>query len=124
MASVRIDLPTHLKLHPVFHVSFLKKYVEDVSDPSRGARTRAPPTIRKQFIDVAEAVFDHKTEGQSKKNRRTYYLVKWKGKAEEEATWEKEMQLWQFEALIRRYIDSLSTRTSINSSGGGLLAPN
>ena len=122
--AYRLDLPARLKLHPVFHVSFLKKYVEDPSDPSRGARTRAPPTIRKQFTDVAEAVLDHKTEGQSKKNRRTYYLVKWKGKAEEEATWEKETQLWQFEALIRRYLDSLSTRTSRNSSGGGLLDPN
>ena len=65
------------------HVSFLKKYVEDPNNPNRGARTRAPPTIRKYHTEVAEAILDHRTEGQSKKNYKTYYLVKWKGKAPE-----------------------------------------
>ena len=95
--AYRLDLPAQLKLHPVFHVSFLKKYVEDPNDPSRSARTRAPPTTRKQYTEAAEAILDHRTEGQSKKNRITYYLVKWKGKSPEEATWEKDTQLWQFE---------------------------
>lgn len=78
--AYQLDLPARLKLHPVFHVSFLKKYARDPTDPSRGARTQAPPTIWNQFTDVAEAILDHRTEGENKKSRRTYCLVKWKGR--------------------------------------------
>lgn len=33
--AYRLDLPAHLKLHPIFCASFLKKYAEDPNDPSR-----------------------------------------------------------------------------------------
>ncbi|KAM0938811.1 putative chromatin remodeling & transcriptional activation CHROMO-DOMAIN family [Dioscorea sansibarensis] len=35
--------------------------------------------MRKEFTRVAEKILDQKVEGQSKKNRNTFYLVKWKG---------------------------------------------
>ena len=122
--AYRLDLPSRLKLHPVFHVAFLKPYVEDPADPGRYVRRRAPPTVRKQFTEIAEAILDHKTEGMSKKNRRTHYLVKWKGKAPEEATWEKETTLWQFEDLIKQYHASIPTRSLDTLGGGGLSHPN
>jgi hypothetical protein len=34
-ASYKIELPKWMKVHPVFHVSNLKTYHEDPSDPSR-----------------------------------------------------------------------------------------
>ena len=62
--------------------------------------------------------------GQSKKNRRIELLVQWKGFGVEDATWEKETSLWQFQDKIDEYLAAaIPTRTLASSSGGGLLAP-
>ena len=119
--AYRLELPERLKLHPVFHVSFLKPFHEDPQDGDRAVSKRAPPTIRTQFEKEAEAILDRKVEGQSKKNRRVYYLVKWKGAPIEEASWERDTTLWQFEDFILNYLQSM--RTSTSSSGGGPVTP-
>ena len=51
----------------------------------------------------------------------TYYLVKWKGVAESEASGEKASILWQLEKEVKAFEDTLPTRTSASSGGGGLL---
>ncbi|KAL3510357.1 hypothetical protein ACH5RR_029758 [Cinchona calisaya] len=61
---------------------------------------RAPSHLRKQFEKDASKVLDHRTMGQSKKNHRTDYLIHWKGETESDATWEREVTLWQFEDHI------------------------
>ncbi|KAL6338004.1 hypothetical protein AAG906_007813 [Vitis piasezkii] len=43
--SYRVELPPRLKIHHVFHVSYLKPYHEDKDDLSRGLSKRAPTTI-------------------------------------------------------------------------------
>ena len=73
-------------------------------------------------MDDVERILDHRTLGQSKKNRRTEFLVLWKGKLEADATWERDVSLWQFERQIEDYLTN-STRTLNVLGGGGLLAP-
>ncbi|KAL7090233.1 hypothetical protein ACP275_12G027500 [Erythranthe tilingii] len=84
----RLELPSSLKIHPVFHVSMLKPYHEDKEDPSRGESHRAPPTpiMTKSYDKEIEKVL-----GRQLKRRRgvppsIQYLIKWKGLPESEAT--------------------------------------
>ena len=73
-------------------------------------------------MEDVERILDHRTFGQSKKNRRTEFLVLWKGKLEADATWERDVALWQFERQIQDYLTN-STRMLNDSGGGGLLDP-
>ena len=118
--AYRLNLPEKLKLHPTFHVSFLKPCNDDPANPEWNRTEWAPPTVRKEFTRVAEKILDWKVEGQSKKNRITFYLVKWKGLPVSEASWEKDTTLWQFEKLVQQYLSSIPTRASGSSNGGGL----
>ena len=69
-----------------------------------------------------DRILDKKVMGYRKGgNMITYYLVKWKGAAETEASWEKALTLWQFEKKVKTFKDTLPTRTSTSSSGGALL---
>ena len=43
--SYKVELPLRLKIHLVFHVSYLKPYHKDKDDPSRGFFNRAPTTV-------------------------------------------------------------------------------
>jgi len=58
--SFQVDMPYHLKIHPVFHASQLKPYFKDMEDEGRGQAGRAqifitPPAVDKQI----EAIIDH-----------------------------------------------------------------
>ena len=88
-----LKLPERLKLHPTFHVSFLKPYIED-AEPGRVQVKHAPPLVMTQFDRGVEKILNHRTMGVSRKNRQTDYLVKWKSSLESEATWERDVTLW------------------------------
>jgi hypothetical protein len=108
--AYRLILPERMKLHPTFHVSYLRPYYEDKEDPARNKTQRAPPMVRKQFDDDIVRIMDHRRLGQHRKNRRTEFLVKWA--KNEEVSWEKDTDLWQYEDKVQDYLTSISTRAS------------
>lgn len=65
-----LTLPNRFKIHPTFHVSFLKPYYEDVGPSSRTQVKSAPPMIRKEFMKEHEKILDQKIVGKSKLNWR------------------------------------------------------
>ncbi|KAK6927639.1 Chromo domain [Dillenia turbinata] len=122
-AAYKLKLPNRLKVHPVFHVSFLKPYHEDLSGEERHTAVKAPPNIQEQFEKEVEEVLNHRVIKYGRSTRRQEYLVKWKGEPLEDATWEKDKTLWQSEDKIKEYRRNRPTRTSGSSSGGELSHP-
>ena len=117
-----LKLPERLKLHPTFHVSFLKPYFED-AEPGRTRVKGSPPLVMKQFDKGVEKIMNHRTMGASRKNRRTDYLVQWKDSSESEATWEQDVTLLQFKGAVQEYLKAKSTRASTSAGGEEFVTP-
>ena len=120
--AYKLKLPERLQIHPTIHVSFLKSYRGDAEEPARNGARRAPPTVMVQFNREVDIILNKKVMGYQKGgNMITYYLVKWKGVAETEVSSEKALTLRQFKKEVKAFENTLPTRTSASSSGGGLL---
>ena len=69
-----LKLPKRLKLHPTFHVCFVKPYHEDF-DINRVQTKRTPFLVMKQFDQEVKKILDHRTMGHSREKRRMDFLV-------------------------------------------------
>jgi hypothetical protein len=74
----------NLKVHPIFHVSFLKPIVRDASRPSWEHNSRPPPDLinNKPKFEVEVVLKSRQLKGQKRE-----YLVKWEGYHSIKASW-------------------------------------
>ncbi|TXG71332.1 hypothetical protein EZV62_006267 [Acer yangbiense] len=109
--SYQVQLPPRLKIHPVFHVSFLKPYHADMEDPRRSESKRAPTAVVTAFDKEVECILADRVIQRRGVPNYIEYLVKWKDLPDSEASWERGDTLWQFDEHIQRYKDEDATRT-------------
>ncbi|XP_076888046.1 uncharacterized protein LOC143538355 [Bidens hawaiensis] len=110
--SYHFQLPSKLKIHPVFHVSFLKPYHADLEDLERGVSKRAPTAVVTSFNREVYEILSNRTVSHRVVPKHKEYLVKWKDLPDTEASWEAEDTLWQFRDKIKEYHEVGATRTS------------
>jgi hypothetical protein len=87
VTAVRVKLPSHWRVHPVFHVSAVKPF------PVHTRGTEPPPSVMVQGQEEyhVEAILSHRLKGRDK--TKIQYLVKWTGYGNDENSWVNEEDL-------------------------------
>ena len=88
-AAYKLDLPPHMKIHPVFHISQLKLYRR----PEDADRTYTKPepiiSASGESEYEVEEVINHRKRRRGKRTKIEYLII-WKGHLAHEMTWEPE----------------------------------
>eukprot|EP00253_Pinus_taeda_P013025 PITA_13025 len=85
--AYQLALPSHIRIHNVFHVSVLKKYVYDPKHVIRWQDVRVEP--EGEVLDEPQRILERR-EVQLRKRVITQVKVLWQHYGPEEATWEDE----------------------------------
>jgi hypothetical protein len=107
--AYKLKLPDGSRVHPVFHVSLLKKAVGNYHEE------KDLPDLMEEPLEVFEpesvlAARVMKQQGEDIKQ----VLVHWKGKTVEEATWEDEL-------VIRSQFPKFNLEDKVTAEGGGVV---
>ena len=111
-ASYRLDLPPHMKIHPVFHVSQLKLYRRPEYQSKWYEKPDPIVTAEGAEEYQADEVVNH---GKRCRGRTTKieYLVFWKGYPTHEMTWEPEENLANVQEKVADYYRRIEGNASL-----------
>ena len=111
--AYELDLPSTMKIHPVFHISKLKvlklrdsSSVPSLSVDSQPDVSRPPPELINEDGEEeweVERIVNRRTVKQKNNRHRTEYLVSWKGYPEWEMTWEPASRLRRASEAVAAY---------------------
>ena len=93
-----LDLPPAWRVHPVFHVSNLKRFKRS-KEFEREDQPPPPVMVEGEEEYEVEAILRHKGKG-----ARRLYLVMWKGYPITEASWEPESHLHNAPLILEDYL--------------------
>ena len=145
-SAVTLDLPAGWKQHPTFHVSLIKPYVTSRYQwPGRAQQDRVVPVIVNGEVEwEVESIIGKYVEEVATRERRevttsstrpglrakkrwenvpvttevAYYLVKWKGYDEVEASWKRADELANCRELIDEY-EAIHRQNQADEEGAG-----
>ena len=100
--SYKLDLPPHMKVHPVFHISQLKLYRRP-SDPERTYEKPGPVIVNKEEEFEVDEIINHRKRKRGRKTNKIEYLIVWKGYPVHESTWEPEENVKNAPEKIAEY---------------------
>ena len=95
--AFRLELPSHMRLHPVFHVSLLEPWTSS-SIPNRVVPPPPPVQLAEGPEYEVEAILDSKVI-----RNKLYYLVDWLGYTPEDRTWEPATNVTNASELIQEF---------------------
>jgi hypothetical protein len=84
--AVKLQLPRHMRIHPVFNVTRIRPFTEALE----GQQVRKPPPV--EIEGTVEYEVDYIKEAK-KVGRNLKFLVHWKGYPDEDETWEPRSNL-------------------------------
>ena len=96
--AYKLDLPPDWRIHPVFHVSKLKRF-QWSKEFKREERLPSPMVADGEEEYEVEAILRHKGKGAWR-----LYLVMWKGYPITEASWEAESHLRNAPLILEDYL--------------------
>ena len=99
--AYKVELPPQWRVHDVFHVSLLRKYIPRDKD----GHVAAPPvewlTADDPLYEVESVLAHHQSK--TKKGVSTRFLVKWKNYDHLHNSWEPESNLINCKELLMEY---------------------
>ena len=96
--AYKLELPASSRVHPVFHVSCLKKVIGE----NIPVQTVLPELDGEgKIILEPEAVMEKRTR-QLRNRSISEYLIKWKNLPTEDSTWEDENFIQKHQEIIKR----------------------
>jgi hypothetical protein len=113
--AFRLELPSHMHLHPVFHVSLLEPCA------TSSIRNRVvPPPPPLQLFDEPEYEVEPILDSKITRNK-LYYLVDWFGYSPKDQTWEPAKNLSNAQEIVaefhRRYPDKPNNSSTTATRG-------
>ncbi|MCO5571454.1 hypothetical protein L7F22_025194 [Adiantum nelumboides] len=104
VVNYKLELPpSYGKLHPTFHILWLKQYIQGDS-PIPELSSYVPEIEDEHVILVREMILDVR----QKKTRRkltTEFLVKWMDLDESDSTWQTDEEMQQYPNLFQEFFD-------------------
>ena len=98
--NCKLELPPHMKIHPVFHNSLLKPY-HKTKEHSPNHEKPAPEIVNgeEEHYEIEAILMARPTQNR----KSTQYLIKWKGYPASENSWLPEKELTHAKELLDKF---------------------